>query len=592
MKKILFIICALFLTSTFFAQEDEFCQTQPSSTHLPELGAIKGLDYSNYEFYIKIYVHVLRKVTEPKLGLSTEGVNRQLKTLYDDFDPLGIHFVWNGEINYLENNDYYSNPGNNAEEILSSANNTDGIDIYFVDDLSSSVARADDIGGSALIVGGFPSANIFGDENNQQIPQTPLSWTKVISHEMGHVLYLWHTHHGTFDEETGSECPEYVNGSNSGTCGDYIEDTPADPNINRNVSIDTCAYEPDLDDEIPEYDQNGDEYQPDTTNHMSYSHPNCRVNFTPNQKTRMKNAIWYLPVLHNTILLRWSYIRTTSEDCYVCGIKQFTLYSNFNPNLLTVLENTTNINVTYIPIDNLTATITVTNLHPTSDEGSSGSFLIGNQINSIDNVTQPIWVGLPQAVSDDTLTGDTEVSSAVDVIYSINNRLDGIDYYTWSFPEPNELNENLINADNPNVWEYRSKSKYSPAVRGNTGNDTGIVTIYGENSCGLGSNGEDNDLCVVNLDDNDGEPDCSTPPQPIYYYPNPANSLLEIDLSLQEYKVFDVIIYNENQIVQYSGQSTNIIKTVDVASLTNGTFYLHIYDGSDLILSAILIINH
>lgn len=44
-----------------------------------------------------------------------------------------------------------------------------------MDDLSSSVARADDIGGSALIVGGFPSANIFGDENNQQIPQTPLS---------------------------------------------------------------------------------------------------------------------------------------------------------------------------------------------------------------------------------------------------------------------------------------------------------------------------------------------------------------------------------------------------------------------------------
>ena len=54
----------------------------------------------------------------------------------------------------------------------------------------------------------------------------------IISHEMGHVLFLWHTHHGTYPEGGDpNQCMELVDGSNSTICGDYISDTPADPNI-------------------------------------------------------------------------------------------------------------------------------------------------------------------------------------------------------------------------------------------------------------------------------------------------------------------------------------------------------------------------
>ena len=70
--------------------------------------------------------------------------------------------------------------------------------------------------------------------------------THVISHEMGHDLNLFHTHHGTFDTngENGNDpyhCKELVNGSNSDTCGDYIEDTPADPNLSGKVN-NYCMY--------------------------------------------------------------------------------------------------------------------------------------------------------------------------------------------------------------------------------------------------------------------------------------------------------------------------------------------------------------
>ena len=51
--------------------------------------------------------------------------------------------------------------------------------------------------------------------------------TSTVAHEMGHCLGLYHTHNGTGDN---NGTPELVNGSNSSTAGDYITDTPADPN--------------------------------------------------------------------------------------------------------------------------------------------------------------------------------------------------------------------------------------------------------------------------------------------------------------------------------------------------------------------------
>ena len=608
MKKIIYILIVL-ISGTIFSQEEEqtFCLTSPVSTHLTELDAIRGLDHSNDIFHLKIYVHVLRKQTEPKLGQSVEDVNRQLKYLYDTFDPLDIYFVWNGEIDYIENTTYYEDVSGNTNNIFNTNNHTDGIDIYFFDveqgSSSGGFGLADDIGGSALLVGGAYRGHKDGGE------KTPLAWRNIISHEMGHVLYLFHTFHGTWvlqhegcpSEDGAGTCPELVDGSNGTTCGDYIADTPADPNIAWQVNYDTnCAYAPTLDptDCIPDTDENDQVFHPDTSNLMSYTYPTCLQGFTVGQKKRMKNAIWYLPVLHNTILTKWNYIRANGENCYVCNTtKYFTYYTNNDASYFNVLDNTDNINVTITPIDNTSATVAVTNLNPNANEGSSGSFLIGHHIDDVDSVLQPIWVGLPQAVPDQTVNGLIEVSSGQFTQYKIDDgslRLNGIDTYDWDFPEPNEpyVFWGGPPPNNPMIWEYSYFSKYVPKSGNSVGNQTGYVTVKGINPCGESDFGIDNDICVTNLDDPEGDT-CTPPiPQPIYYYPNPSSSILEIDLSLQDYKVFDVVIYDENQTVRYSDQSTNVVKSIDTFNLTNGTYYLHIYDGSNLILSAILIINH
>jgi hypothetical protein len=599
MKKIIFLLVLLCTTAIFSQEVDEeetaICLTPSTSTHLADLDAIRGLDHSNDIFHLKIYVHVLRKQAEPKLGQSTEDVNRQLKYLYDTFDPLDINFVWNGEIDYIENDTYYGDVGGNTFDIFNTNSHTDGIDIYFFDveqgNASGGFGLTDDIGGSALLVGGAYRGHKDGGE------RTPLAWRNIISHEMGHVLFLWHTHHGTFDEGGGG-CPEYVNGTNATTCGDFIADTPADPGIFF-TNFNSCNILEDPNNNIPDTDSNGDTYVPDTSNLMSYTYPTCMVGFTNNQKSRMKNAIWYLPVLHNTILTNWSYIRTNTLDCYICGEipKSFTFYSSYNANYTSiVLEKSTNIDVTITQIDNISSAVTVTNLNPNDDEGSKGYFIIGH-INGIDSVNQPIWVGLPQAVPDENVNGPIEVSSGQFKHYKIDDgslRLNGIDAYDWDFPQPNEPYTFFGGPppNNPTIWEYSYFSLYVPKSGNSVGNQTGYVTVRGLNPCGDGGYGEFNDVCVENVDDPEGDT-CTPPiPQPIYYYPNPSSSILEIDLSLQDYKVFDVVIYDENQTVKYSDQSTNVVKTVDTFNLTNGTYYLHIYDGSDVILSAILIINH
>ncbi len=51
----------------------------------------------------------------------------------------------------------------------------------------------------------------------------------VISHEMGHNLGLWHTHHGVTEVAGCSACWEQANGVDGDTTGDFCADTPPTP---------------------------------------------------------------------------------------------------------------------------------------------------------------------------------------------------------------------------------------------------------------------------------------------------------------------------------------------------------------------------
>ncbi|MGB0879750.1 MAG: zinc-dependent metalloprotease [Polaribacter sp.] len=234
---------------------------------------------------MKIYFHVVRR-SDGSGGQSLASVNQALQILQTDFNPIGISFDWDSSINYIDNTTFYNTP---SRTIFQVDNHTDGIDIYLFDDDTA------DSGGLANGVGESSEFYVSGSYENPT--NTPMVTSSVISHEMGHVLFLWHTHHGTrYEGGDPNQCKELVDGSNSNSCGDYVIDTPADPYLGFNVNLSNCVWNG------SGTDANGDSYNPDTTQIMSYSHPDCMSHFSQGQGVRARNAIATLPFLQQTVV--------------------------------------------------------------------------------------------------------------------------------------------------------------------------------------------------------------------------------------------------------------------------------------------------
>lgn len=264
-----------------------FCSTpalsQRSSDDVSRVETRSTTDYSS-KYYLRVYFHVVNNVGGSG-GVSSSVVQAAYSTLCNDFNLHNIYFLWDGVIDQI-NISSYLNPN---PSILSINNHQNGIDIYiYPTNASKNEGYSNGFGyGTELYVSGN-----FGGVST--------SMTHVISHEMGHTLNLYHTHHGTVFE-TGNDpnqCPELVNGSNSDLCGDYVEDTPADPGLgNSGVSYvnSSCNY-------IYQgmiYDTNNDLYTPDTHLIMSYTPPSCMEYFSTMQVERMKTAIIQKQVLQN-----------------------------------------------------------------------------------------------------------------------------------------------------------------------------------------------------------------------------------------------------------------------------------------------------
>lgn len=235
---------------------------------------------ANSTYALRLYFHVIRSSSGTG-GVSSSNVSNAYNRLNYDFNDHGIFFFWDENIDYIDNNTYYDSiPDTKIFNVNSHSN---GIDIYlfpaFPNYSHSFSGLANGIGMNSeyLVVGNFNG--------------TPACMTSTISHEMGHVLNLWHTHHGTFNEGgNDNPCPELVNGSNSSTCGDYVEDTPADPRLLGKVN-DFCLYTG------SETDANNQAYTPDVDLIMSYAPNSCRTRFSIKQGERMKDAIENLPHL-------------------------------------------------------------------------------------------------------------------------------------------------------------------------------------------------------------------------------------------------------------------------------------------------------
>lgn len=267
-------LAQIFVTSPSISQ-DFRCGTKvdtKTQQHIAELHSFVNADSFDHNsttttnLRVAITAHIVRK-SDGSGGLTEAQLQTSLEVVNEHYASSGIEFFIFDKIRYVNSDSYYNFDSSNEDQLAMSRDVPNTINIYFVNDLTSEGSQ---LCGYAYFPGG---ADRILMANSCTITGT------TFSHEIGHYLTLFHTHGRTNKETTD----ELVDGSNCNTAGDVICDTAADPNLSGKVDA-NCTYT------ATERDANGDVYQPDPGNIMSYSTNTCRRHFSDGQYSRARNG--------------------------------------------------------------------------------------------------------------------------------------------------------------------------------------------------------------------------------------------------------------------------------------------------------------
>ena len=246
---------------------------------------ISKIEYSANTFFsrnakrlVPIKAHIIQLETDEG-GFSffdEVDLDQSIFEMNQKYDEGGIEFFLCGEVDYIPNNEYFDFIRYEDEASLIINNQPNVINIYFANNV-----KAYGNTGSLCGYAYFPSGTLQSE--TVLMKNSCAKNGSTLSHEVGHTLGLPHT------QGFGSTTNELVNGSNCEVSGDFICDTPADPNLLGKVGYSNgeCTY---LYSNSTYTDANGWFYDPDVENIMSYSLKSCRSRFSPQQFQRM-NAV-------------------------------------------------------------------------------------------------------------------------------------------------------------------------------------------------------------------------------------------------------------------------------------------------------------
>ncbi len=200
-------------------------------------------------------------------GLSTSDLNHAIENLNAIYADAYMEFFLCDGINYIDDDALcHFKKGNESD--LKATNYTPGlINIYFTDYLENDSEES---------ICGY--SNNVGRNNDIIVMKNSCATNdSSLAHELGHFFSLIHTH----GPDNSKMTTELVDGSNCDTDGDGICDTPADPILSKSNINNFCEFIGE------ETDTNGQIFNPDTGNMMSYSRKSCRNHFTDQQLARM-----------------------------------------------------------------------------------------------------------------------------------------------------------------------------------------------------------------------------------------------------------------------------------------------------------------
>lgn len=213
---------------------------------------------------IPVQHHIIRR-SNGTGGLNPSLIPGLMNDLNTYYSGANIAFFECGPINFIDDDQYYDFT-TSQESSIGNANDVDNvINVYYFNSVSS---------GSSYYCGytRVPPSTI----DRIVMANGCATNGSTFIHEFGHYFSLYHTHGKTNNGTTD----ELVNGSNCATAGDDVCDTPADPNLSGKVNS-SCQYTG------TGTDANGDAYNPDPSNIMSYSLKACRNYLSPGQINRV-----------------------------------------------------------------------------------------------------------------------------------------------------------------------------------------------------------------------------------------------------------------------------------------------------------------
>ena len=506
---------------------------------------------------VPVKAHIIRQ-SDGTGGLTDMELNDAMATMNSIYINAGIEFFLCDGINYINSDDYYTYE--QAEEsLMTSVHNVNGvINIYFTNSITSSSGGC--LCGYAYFPGG-PETILMANSCTTN--------GSTLSHEMGHFFALSHTHGNS---NVFNSTQELVNGSNCESTGDFICDTPADPKLGvNNVNVD-CNYT-----DTTSQDANGEIYQPDPLNFMSYSRKRCRSLFSPQQYARI-NAIYQ--VSRESMACPSFSTDFIADETETCGTD---LTVSFTDNSVGATSwswdvdgddivdyNTQNVTHTYNGVGSYDVALTVSNGSNNISKVKAQYINVGAQ--EISTTTIELSLTLddwPAETSWNFLDGDGNV------LYSGGPYVEGVDDFTTK-TEMFTINPDLC-------YKFEINDSYGDGICCASGNgnyelrsDDNTLLASGGNFSSGTTNSFFNGVLSVNKFSN----------EEINLYPNPASNSFTVKSRIRpdNYEIFNALGQKIKTLKVNSNQDLNI----NVENLKEGIYFIKLTrDNSSQVLSFI-----
>lgn len=311
------LLLVIFAASKQVMAQEEMCYT---SSDYPNGQWMSGNstncnESDNKPYYLSIVVNVIRR-SDGSYDRTLSEVYEALDLLQTPFETHNIYFRLKC-LKYIDDDDLYNQSNQSAVycvDGLSSCPYPNFADLFDEEALTIFVypkgtpngfgggfGFSSGIPGNGLLVKGIWRSTTY-DINGNLISEEFINvfTSSILAHETGHCLGLFHTFHGLCGE---SGCVETItpetDPENPCECGDFVNDTSADPGLSDGIIDDeTCELVTLLGclEVIPPG------YDPLIDNIMSYVGPTCAESFTNGQSFRMKEYINNATVVQNYVL--------------------------------------------------------------------------------------------------------------------------------------------------------------------------------------------------------------------------------------------------------------------------------------------------